>query len=113
MITITLFVSVCNVNLPASDMSNGHVDWDILKTTSTGLSHVLLGNRSTQSFFIFQHLFYVMTKLLISVVHVKKPFITVFNTILAIDMFTFRYTFYVNRYICYCKFIYYLQSHLR
>lgn len=48
-------------------MSNGHVDWDILKTTSTGLSHVLLGNRSTQSFFIFQHLFYVMTKLLISV----------------------------------------------
>lgn len=94
-------------------MSNGHVDWDILKTTSTGLSHVLLGNRSTQSFFIFQHLFYVMTKLLISVVHVKKPFITVFSTILAIDMFTFRYTFYVNRYICYCKFIYYLQSHPR
>lgn len=92
-------------------MSNGHVDWDILKTT--GLSHVLLGNRSTQSFFIFQHLFYVMTKLLISVVHVKKPFITVFSTILAIDMFTFRYTFYVNRYICYCKFIYYLQSQLR
>lgn len=69
-------------------MSNGHVDWDILKTTSTGLSHVLLGNRSTRSFYIFQHLFYVMTKLLISVVHVKKPFITVFNTILAIDMFT-------------------------
>lgn len=68
-------------------MSNGHVDWDILKTTSTGLSHVLLGNRSTQSFFIFQHLFYVMTKLLISVVHVKKPFITVFNTILAIDIY--------------------------
>lgn len=45
-------------------MSNGHVDWDILKTT--GLSHVLLGNSCTLSFFIFQHLFYVMTKLLIS-----------------------------------------------
>lgn len=61
--------------------------------------------------FIFQHLFYVMTKLLISVVHVKKSFIIVFNTILAIVMFTFRYTFYVNRYICYCKFNYYQIIH--